>query len=110
MCCDKYEKVYENIYALAKGIEALRGMERWGVNDFIERAFTGFTALPPSMIVPYKKPWWDVLGINKGSNEQQIKEAYHRKAQDTHPDKGGTHDMFVEVGIAYEEGMESLKN
>lgn len=39
MCCDTYTTVWENVYALAKGIEALRGMDRWGVSEFLDRAF-----------------------------------------------------------------------
>jgi hypothetical protein len=40
MCCDTYERVWENIYALAKGIESIRAIERYGISEFMERAFT----------------------------------------------------------------------
>jgi hypothetical protein len=48
MCfaCDKWRDAYDNIYAIGKTIEALRGIERWGTGDMVEQAFTGFVALP----------------------------------------------------------------
>jgi hypothetical protein len=111
MCCDQYETVWENIYALGKGIEALRGMERWGVSDFLERAFTGFTALPEAQgMVTTKKPWFDVLGVAENSTEDEIYRAYREKAKETHPDKGGTPEQFDVVQTAYQEGVKKFKN
>ena len=45
LACDKWVHVEDNIWAIAKHIEALRGQERWGVGS-IEQAFAGYTALP----------------------------------------------------------------
>ena len=41
MCfaCDKWDQVHDNIYAIGKTIEALRGIERWGTGDMVEQAF-----------------------------------------------------------------------
>ena len=36
--CDKWDKVKDNIRAIGKHIEALRGIERWGVSS-VEEAF-----------------------------------------------------------------------
>ena len=49
MCfaCDRWDRIGDNIYAIAKTIEALRGFERWGSGSMVEQAFTGFVALPP---------------------------------------------------------------
>lgn len=57
MCCDRYVRVMDNIYALGKGIEALRGMERWGVSEFLQRAFTGFKALPEKSSYDERAPF-----------------------------------------------------
>jgi hypothetical protein len=48
MCfaCDKWDQVHDNIYAVGNTIEALHGIERWGTDDTVEQAFTGFAALP----------------------------------------------------------------
>lgn len=52
--CDQYYTVNANLRAISKTIEAIRGMERWGTEEMVDRAFTGFAALPESVIVtPY---------------------------------------------------------
>lgn len=65
MCfaCDKWETVRENIHAISKTIEALRGIERWGSGDMMEKAFRGYAALPPPMTPP-KQKWWQVFGFS----------------------------------------------
>lgn len=108
ICCDQYEYPWENMYALAKGIEALRGMDRWGVSEFMERAFTGFKALPES--VEPNVAWNDVLGINLSSGESEIKSAYRKLAQIHHPDSGGTAAMFDRITKAYQQGIASLNH
>lgn len=45
--CDRWDKVEDNIYAVAKTIDAMRGIARWGTGDMLDAAFNGFTALPP---------------------------------------------------------------
>lgn len=104
MCCDQYRRVWENMYALSKGIQALRGMERWGVSEFLDRAFTGFTALPAAEQHRYN--WWDILGVPENCTEQQVKDAYRNKAKIAHPDvPGGSDDAFKKVYAAYHEGI-----
>jgi hypothetical protein len=43
---DKYTKIEDNLYAIGKTLEAMRGIERWGGGEIMVRTFTGFTALP----------------------------------------------------------------
>lgn len=105
MCCDKYKTVWENVYALGKGIEALRGMERWGVSDFIERAFTGFTALPP----PKSETWYSVLEVDEHASVEEIKNAYRKKVQTHHPDAGGSDAAFRQLNEAYQEGLKQME-
>jgi hypothetical protein len=106
MCCDTYLKPWENAYALAKAIEALRKMEQlWGVSEFLERSFTGFKALPDSRDI---SAWHDVLGIAPNANAAMIKEAYRKMAQVHHPDAGGSVEMFNRISRAYQQGLSSL--
>lgn len=107
LCCDQYPTVWENIYALGKGIEAMRALERWGVSDFLDRAFTGFTALPESIITP--ESWWQVLGISPDASEEEIKSAYRQRAKDCHPDAGGTAERFQQLQQAYSDALEQIK-
>ena len=58
--CDAYRKVEENAYAIAKTIEALRGIERWGASDMMERAYfppsaASFLMSRPSMSPRYRR-------------------------------------------------------
>lgn len=106
LCCDRYETVWENIYALGKGIEALRGLERWGVSEFLDRVFTGFTALPPPVVTRY---WWTVLGCSRTDDEEQIKFKYRLLVKQHHPDAGGNTQRFQEIQQAYSEAMTQLK-
>ncbi|HUR65445.1 MAG TPA: J domain-containing protein [Chitinophagaceae bacterium] len=99
MCCDNYGRPWENIYALGKGIEALRGMERWGVSEFIERAFTGFKALPEV------KEWYEILGVNQNAGKNEIITAYRNLVKVHHPDAGGNANVFMEISDAYQKGM-----
>ena len=106
MCCDQYKRVYENIYALGKGIEALRGMDRWGVSDFIDRAFSGFKALPESVST---ETWCDVLDLPANATYTQIREAYILKAKTAHPDVGGSAEYFEKVNKAYKQAISLIK-
>lgn len=106
MCCDKYERPFENIHALGLCIGGLRTIERHDVSEFLERAFTGFKALPETI----SKAWYQILGIDKLSNAFQIKEAYRRMAQAHHPDAGGSVEMFNKINVAYQQALASLKN
>lgn len=105
MCCDQYRRVWENIYALGKGIEALRGMDRWGVSEFLERAFTGFTALPPAQS---SVTWYQVLEVPEKASANVIKESYRQLVKIYHPDNSSTGDAekFVRIQAAYEEAKQ----
>lgn len=104
MCCDRYESIWENIYALGKGIEAIRGMERWGVSEFIERAFTGFTALPDMALDEFA--CYEVLGIEPTKNPILIERAYKTRAKTRHPDTlSGSTEQFQELTKAYEQAL-----
>src|SRR5688572_16404676 len=56
--CDKWLSIEDNLWAIVKHIEALRGQERWGVGS-LDQAFAGYAALPD----PNERTWWDVLGV-----------------------------------------------
>jgi hypothetical protein len=99
--CDKYDKVWKNMRAIAKTIEAMRGIERWGSSDMLDRAFTGFAALPS----PRMKKWWDILGLNGTESAEVIKARYRELAKQHHPDNGGSADKMAEINAAYEAAM-----
>lgn len=96
--CDAWDRIEDNMKAVGKTIEAIRGIERWGASDMMERAFTGFQALPAP-----KTKWWEILGVSQNSTKDEIKEAYRKKARECHPDFGGSTDQMAIINSAYEQ-------
>ena len=45
---------------------------------------------------------YSVLGVNRGSNDDDIKKAFRKQALKEHPDKGGDPEKFKELQSAYE--------
>ena len=45
---------------------------------------------------------YDILGIDEDADEAEIKQAFRRRALETHPDKGGDEEEFKRVREAYE--------
>lgn len=97
LACGKWDRPQDNIWAIAKHVEALRGQERWGVGS-IEQAFRGYTALPEKA---GGLSWWDILGVPINSTEEQVTVAYRTKAKTLHPDVGGDADAFAKLNEAY---------
>lgn len=100
MCfaCDRWQKVEDNMQAIAKTIDALRGIARWGTGDMLEAAFTGFAALPAP---DASMSWRDVLGCAGVREWQAIYSCYLRARSAAHPDKGGSPGAFDRVEKAY---------
>ena len=96
MCfaCDRWKKVEDNMWAIAKTIDALRGIERWGSGQMVEQAFTGFTALSAP-----EQPW-QVLGISSHATKDEVRDAYRRLASEHHPDRGGDEQQMSRINAA----------
>lgn len=103
MCfaCDLYERIEDNMHAIGLTIEALRGIARWGAGDMMERAFTGFAALP----APTSRPWWEVLGVERTASPDAIRSAFKARALAAHPDRGGSDAAMSEVNAAYQQAL-----
>ena len=102
--CDRWDRVGDNIRAISKTIEAMRGIERWGASDMMERAFAAFEALPPPG-APVQASCWDILGLEPGADATTIKAAWRKRMKTSHPDQGGTREEFEQVQRAYEQAM-----
>lgn len=111
MCfaCDRWRKVEDNMQAIAKTIDALRGVARWGTGDMMEAAFTGFAALPPPSQTT-ARGWREVLGFQPNTRPlySEVEAAYRRLRSSAHPDKGGTHERFMEVQSAFDRAHAEL--
>ncbi len=100
LACDKWNRVEDNVYAIAKHIEALRGQERWGVGS-IDRAFTGYQALP-GVGQSSGAQWWTTLGVPINANRDQVRDAYILLAKNHHPDRKGDPELFRRVQEAWD--------
>jgi hypothetical protein len=96
--CDRWNKIEDNMQAIAKTIDALRGVARWGTGDMMEAAFKGFTALSgPS------SDWWYVLNVPQNASVEDVLAAYRELRSKHHPDRGGDSAEFQRVQQAYEQ-------
>lgn len=103
--CDRYNSVRQNLRAISLHLEALRGMERWGVGS-LDQAFAGYAALPETAGAD---PWWKVLGLEEAPRTgDEVVRAYRNAARRAHPDTGGSDASFVAVLKAYEEGLRAV--
>lgn len=98
MAIDIYDRVADNLAAIAATLDAMRAIERHGGAAILDRAFTGFTALPAPAAA---RDWWDVLQVRRDASPVVIREAYRRLRSDHHPDKGGRAERFDEIEQAY---------
>lgn len=98
--CDSYRYVEDNIWAIVLTVRALRQIDRAGASDMLERAFTGFMALPD----PNRKPWHVVLGIASDAPHHLVLHRYRELLKAHHPDTGdGDTEALERVRAAYSE-------
>lgn len=86
--------------AIAATLEAMRAIERHGGAEILDRAFTGFTALPSP------EQWFQVLAVAAVATREEIEEAYRREAMKHHPDRGGDSAQMARINQARVEGLQ----
>lgn len=108
--CDTYYRVWENTYAIAKGLYALRSLNRWGISGLQERALTGCIAITDHAGKPLiSETWFDVLGVEPGIEISQLKKRYRELIKEYHPDLSDSNsDEFFRFKSAYDEGLKSF--
>lgn len=105
MAIDLYGTVADNLAAVAATLDAMRAIERHGGAAILERAFTGFTALPAP---DEGSCWWTILGVPRNSSSEQIRSAFRKLANERHPDKGGTDAAMAELNVAFEQAQKEI--
>lgn len=96
---DIYNRVADNLAAIAATLDAMRAIERHGGAEILNRAFAGFVALPaPGQQAT--KTWWEMLDISEHATPEEIKAARRRFAREHHPDKGGDSVLMAELNKA----------
>lgn len=100
MAIDRYDRVADNLAAIAATLEAMRAIERHGGATILDRAFTGFTALPAP------EQWFQVLGVSVAATRAQIELAFKQLAMRHHPDRpGGSAERMARISAARDDGI-----
>lgn len=107
IACDRWLTIRENLHAIGLTVNALRGLDRWGSTDIVNRAFTGFQALPAAAAPD--RHWTDVLGMGTPPyTRDEVERAYRRQAMLLHPDRGGSEEAMAELNAAIRQAREEL--
>lgn len=118
MARDAFTTVHDNLRSIGLAIAALRAMERHGGGDMMERAFTGFGALPPPKAPPRErdpaKEWRDILGpipphLSAATTLELVEQRFREKARAHHPDRGGSTSIMATLNVAIEEARRELR-
>lgn len=115
MACDRFHDAEGNMRSLTLALEALRQLERHGGGVMMERAYQGFSALPPPNDGPREKPWREVFGfipafgtIASGLMPEQcmliVSDTYRRKAAELGPE----HPDLKALNIARDQAKKEL--
>lgn len=94
MAIDRYDRVEDNLAAIAATLYAMRAIERHGGAEILDRAFTGFKALAAP-----EQPF-QVLGVKHDANRLEIETAYRQLAAKHHPDRGGSEQAMARINAA----------
>jgi hypothetical protein len=97
LACDRWDRVADNIVAITKHIEAIRGMDRWGVGS-VEQVFTGYQALPAPIA---KRHWTAVLGVPAEASRDAISAAYRSLARECGTDQ----ERLLNLNLARDEAL-----
>jgi len=97
---DRYDRVADNLAAIAATLDAMRAIERHGGATILDRAFTGFTALPAP-----EQPF-QVLGVGANASREEVERAYRLLASEHHPDRGGDADRMARINRARDALLE----
>lgn len=95
---DRYDKVEDNLQAIAHCVEAERTKIRHGGLHLVRATFQGYAALPPPSAA---RPWYDVLECKADSSRDVIDANFKRLIKDHHPDRGGSSKKSAEINAAY---------
>jgi hypothetical protein len=103
--CDKFDVVRDNLLAIAKTIEAMRGIERWGASEMMERAFSGFKGLPET--AGKGEDCWIVLNIPPMSPAHLVTLAHRDLVRKLHA-KDASSEEFSRINVARDDAMRAL--
>ncbi len=123
---DRFLRPVDNIRGLTLALAGMRQVERYGGSGSLDRALSGFAALPAQAGVTVTH-WSVALGLAEtygvwraspdfpfplAAGRQALlaaaERAYRELAKTHHPDRGGSQDAFVELGQAINDARKEL--
>jgi len=97
--CDTYDRVADNLCAVAAHIDATRAIERYGVAT-AATMYAGFRRLE----APREPSWWDILGVSSSATMTEVRSAFKRLRGRYHPDREhGDTEQYQRVLRAYDQ-------
>lgn len=102
---DAFMRAEENMRSLTLAVSALRQLERHGGGTMLERAFSGFQALPN----PDRQDWRSTLGLGPDAGLTAAEAAYRTGVKQFHPDRPtGDAEQFHKINQAIEQARTEL--
>lgn len=128
IACDHYGRLWENVRAITKTIEALRTIERHGASQLLERATAGFRELGAGDAPEEEpeEPWWTVLDVTSGIATpieevvatvghpwrkvvlSMAEAQYKIRIAKSHPDRGGSQEETIALNRAIGRARKEL--
>lgn len=105
IACDKWNRPQHNIRAIGLTVVGLRAIARAGATELLDRAFTGFRALPEHV----EDAWWTVLGCSPDANIDEAKATHRQQINKHHTDRGGDLDKLIAVNRAWAQAQEHFQ-
>lgn len=96
LACDRWKTVTDNLQALNKTVNAIRGIDRWGTGEMMKAAFAGFKELPAP-----PTDFWTYLGIEATKDIEIITKAYRQQAREHFNNES----ILKEVNIARDKAI-----
>lgn len=106
MAVDRYDRVADNIAAIAATLDSMRTIERHGGAVILERAFTGFAALPtPENAGGWR--WQDILQVGANYTLAECELNYKKLRSAAH--REGNTELYMQLNRAIDQARNELK-
>lgn len=106
--CDRYTDWQDNLRAIALSLEALRTVDRYGVTRGNEQ-YRGWakleaprTGMSKQEAAEFLQSLCDGVPLGPATTPELIADICKALKVKNHPDRGGSHEMFVKIGQAEE--------
>lgn len=107
MAIDRYNRVADNIAAIAATLEAMRAIERHGGAEILNRVFQGFAALPERA---GGRGWREILNFPHltSPTEAMVKDHFRELLKKTEHATGGDRDKVEELIWARDAALREI--